>query len=259
MHFSSLGNSPQPALLILHGWGLKSDYYQDLGKLLADDFRVLIPDLPGFGKTPAPKKIYDVSAYAAAVKKLLNDEDIDEVVIVGHSFGGRIALSLAQSSPKLVKALVLTGTPGVEKFHLKRSLKRAVYWTAAKGMKIISFLPPVKRLRARFYQHRDLGTLSGVMKETFLRVIKQDLTPLLKSLRQPVLLLWGARDQMVPVYDAERMLKLIPHSYLKIFTKVGHKLPYQLPHEFAREVVQFFVTGKGSLRSGRDDKIGIET
>lgn len=239
LNFTTYGDQKLPALIILHGWGLSSDSYHELAKLLAEDFHVIVPDLPGFGKTPVPKDAYRVSDYAAVVKKLLKDQKINEVVIVGHSFGGRIAIRLAQSSAKLVKALVLTGTPGVEKFHLKRSLKRAIYWTAAKGMKIVSFVPAVKRLRSRFYQHRDFGAVEGVMKETFLNVVREDLTSVAKKIQQPTLLLWGARDQLAPIYDAEKMLKIMPHSYLKIFNKVGHKLPYEKPHEFAQEVLTF--------------------
>lgn len=239
LNFISYGDQKLPDLVILHGWGLSGDSYKELAKLLSQDFHVIVPDLPGFGKTPVPKKAYSVSDYVVEVKKLLKEEKIDEVVIVGHSFGGRIAMKLAQNSPKLVKSIVLTGTPGVEKFHLKRSLKRAIYWSAAKGMKIVSFVPAVKRLRSRFYQTRDFGQVEGVMKETFLNVVREDLTIVAKKINQPTLLLWGARDQLAPVYDAEKMLKLMPHSYLKIFTKVGHKLPYEKPHEFAQEVLTF--------------------
>ena len=244
MNYYSKGKKESAALIILHGWSLSGDHYQELATLLSDDFYVLVPDLPGFGKTPAPKNPYDVSAYVSTVKKFIKDQGISEVIIVGHSFGGRIGMKLAHTCPKLVKALVLTGTPGVEKFKVKRSLKRAIYWTAAKGMKIVSFVPAVKRLRQRFYSNRDFGNVEGVMKDTFLKVIREDLTPIAKKIKQPTLLLWGARDTLALIYDAEKMLKLIPHSYLKIFTKVGHKLPYEKPHEFAREVVQFLSRSK---------------
>jgi len=84
-----------------------------------------------------------------------------------------------------------------------------------------------------------LGKLEGVMKETFLKVIGEDLTPCAKKITLPTLLLWGIRDRLTPVMDGEKLLEVIPGSYLKIFAKVGHALPYEKPHEFARDVRAF--------------------
>lgn len=239
MNFSTFGKKNHKPLVILHGWGNSGEQYTELAKILGEDFYVLLPDLPGFGKTPPPNRPYDVRDYAKAVRKLLKDQGIEEAIFVGHSFGGRISMKLASKQPKLVKLLILTGAAGVEKFHLKRSLKRAAYWTIAKKLKLFSFLPPVKRMRERFYKNRDFGKVEGVMKETFLKIIKENLTKDAKNIQQHTLLVWGAKDQMTPLYDAEKMHKIIPHNYLKIFTRVGHKLPYEMPHEFAREIVQF--------------------
>lgn len=239
MHFYQVGKKKSPPLVILHGWGLSGDKYQKLAELLSSQYHVTVPDLPGFGKTKEPPKPYELADYARRVEKLLKENNLTDVNLIGHSFGGRVALKLANQSPKLVKSLVLTGTPGVEKRDLKRSAKRALYWTAAKSMKGFSFLPPVRRLKERFYSTRDIGKLDGVMKQTFLKVVKEKLDKEAVQIQQPTLLLWGLRDQMTPAKDAEKMLRIIPHSYLKMFTKVGHRLPYEKPHEFAREVVQF--------------------
>ncbi|MDP2691007.1 MAG: alpha/beta hydrolase [bacterium] len=240
MHHYQLGSKRKPCLVILHGWGIDGGNYQELAKLLSDNFFVLVPDLPGFGKTPEPKQAFNVSDYAKEVQKWLKTEGVQEAYFIGHSFGGRVLIKLSQLSPDLVKGLILTGTPGIERFQWKRSLKRLLYGVAAKGLKMFSFVPAVKRLRTRFYRSRDLGKLDGVMKQTFLKVIKEPLLRSAQAIQKPTLLLWGNRDQMTPVGDAERMLQIIPGSYLKIFTRVGHRLPYEKPHEFAREVIQFF-------------------
>lgn len=239
MNYYTFGRKTNPTLVILHGWGNSGEQYKELAKILSEDFYVIVPDLPGFGQTAPPSKAFDVLAYAREVKRFLKAQGIEEAIFLGHSFGGRISIKLAGNEPKLVTKLILTGAAGVEKFKLKRSLKRGAFWIIAKKLKLFSFLPPVQRLRERFYRHRDFGKVEGVMKETFLKVIKENLTKDAKEITQPTLLLWGAKDQMTPIYDAEKMLKIIPHSYLKIFTRATHKLPYEMPHEFAREVVQF--------------------
>lgn len=227
------------SLVILHGWGLEGEKYRKLAELLSSDYKVIVPDLPGFGKTAEPKTPYRVSNYVADLKTFLKQQEVQEAHFIGHSFGGRVLMKLANDDPKLVKSLVLTGAPGVEAFDLKRSLKRFLYWTAAKCFKLFGWLPPVKKLKQRFYAQRDYGKVDGVMKKTFLKIIRERLDKEAKQIQQPTLLLWGRRDQMAPVEDAQKMLKIIPHSYLKIFTKVGHKLPYEKPYEFAREVQQF--------------------
>ena len=239
MHFYKQGTKRKPALIILHGWGIDGSNYNKLAGLLAKDFYVLAPDLPGFGATPAPEKSYDVKDYADAVKELINEQNLKKVYLLGHSFGGRISIKLASHYTELVKGIVLTGVPGIERFNWKRSLRRGIYWTAAKGLKIFGFLPPIKKLKKKFYANKDFGKLEGIMKETFLKVIKEDLSKEAKNISCKTLLLWGAKDQMAPVIDAEKILKIIPQSNLKIFTKVGHKLHYEKAHEFAREVTNF--------------------
>lgn len=240
MHFIKLGRKNKPALIILHGWGLSSDKYKKLGSLLSGDFQVFIPDLPGFGNSEDPGKPYGNDDYAKEIIAFAKEQDIKEAYFIGHSFGGRIAMKLANKDPKLVKGLVLTGVPGVEKFYWKRSLKRFIYWSSAKSLKAFTFIPAVKKIRRKFYSNRDIGKLDGVMMETFNKIIKENLDNAAKKIQQPTLLLWGNRDQMALVIDAEKILTIIPHSYLKIFTKVGHRLPYEKPYEFAREVINFF-------------------
>lgn len=239
MHVTRFGSKKRPPLVILHGWGIDGSKFHQLASLLAKDWYVLVPDFPGFGQTPAPRKAMDVSDYAQQVKKMMKGEGIEQASFIGHSFGGRVTMKLASTSPKLVKSLILTGAAGVESWHWKRSLKRGIAWTAAKVLRLFTWIPPVRRLRDRFYIHRDFGKVEGVMKQTFLKVIKEKLDKDAKKIIQPTLLLWGSRDQLTPVRDAEKILKLIPHSRLQIFSGVGHNLPYKKPHEFAREVLQF--------------------
>lgn len=239
MHYYEHGKKTNPPLVLLHGWGLEGERYQKLAKALSQDFRVIVPDMPGFGKTNLPPKAYEVDDYGRRVKGFLTEQGINNAHFIGHSFGGRVLIKMANKYPDLVESVVLTGAPGVERFIPKRTAKRVLYWSAAKGMKGLSFLPPIKRLKNRFYADRDFGKVEGIMKDTFLKVIRERLDTEAKNIQQPTLLLWGLKDQMAPAKDAEKMLKLIPNSYLKMFTKSGHKLPYEKPEEFAREVRQF--------------------
>jgi pimeloyl-ACP methyl ester carboxylesterase len=240
MNCKIFGSKKHPCIVILHGWGNSSEQYLVLARLLGKNFYVLVPDLPGFGKTSQPKEPYSVSDYGKEVEKLLEEKKIKKSYIIGHSFGGRIAIKLAAQKKTKIPALILTGTAGIEAFKWKRTVKRIIAWSLAKFLKPFCFLPPLKVLRNRFYRKKDFGALSGIMKRTFLKVIREKLDKYAKQIECPTLLLWGRRDMTTPVHDAEKILKLIPNSYLKIFTRVGHRLPYEKPHEFSREVIQFF-------------------
>ncbi len=239
MSFMTFGNQDSKPLLFLHGWGVCGEKYAELGRILAKDFFVIIPDLPGFGKTPAPAQAFSVQDYASSMMEFIHQQGLKRVFLLCHSFGGRIALKLASEHSELFTAMILSGTPGVERFSLKRSLKRSLAWLIAKVLKPFRGIPQVERIRSRFYEKRDLGKLEGVMKETFLKVVAEDLTPCAKKISLPTLLLWGIRDRLTPVMDGEKLLEVIPGSYLKIFANVGHALPYEKPHEFARDVRSF--------------------
>lgn len=239
MQYFTVGQKDRFPLVLLHGWGLSGEKYRELAQIVSKHFYVLVPDFPGFGSSEAPAKPWTIEEYARALKMFLDDHQILSCIIVGHSFGGRVGIQLASMYPKLVKAFIMSGTPGIEAFDFRRSLKRFFYFSGAKLLKVFSFLPPVKRLKEKFYAHRDYGKLEGVMKGTFLKVIREKLDEPAKKIKCPTLLLWGSRDQMVFPKDAEKMLKLIPGSYLKIFAKVGHALPYERPHEFSREIIHF--------------------
>lgn len=239
MNFYSLGNRSSQSLVILHGWGLDGEKYRELAKLLAEHFYVLVPDFPGFGKSRDPERPYGVQEYMEHLILFLNEQNIRSAIFFGHSFGGRVSLALASRKPELVKALILSGAPGVEVFSLKRSAKRWIFFIAAKLLKYLSFLPGVTWLKNRFYARRDYGKLEGVMKQSFVKIIFEKLDQDAMNIQMPCLMLWGERDTLAPVHDAKKMQQLITGSELNVFADIGHGLPYQMPKEVAEEIVEW--------------------
>src|SRR3989344_6894961 len=130
-------------IVVLHGWGLNSNSYSNLKDNLTRHFRkVLIPDLPGFGKTPAPDRPFGSVDYAKYLSDFLEKENITKCILVGHSFGGRIALKFAHIYPQKVIKLVLTGTPVIRDSNFKRS---AFYYLAKSG-KVLFKIPYLNKL-----------------------------------------------------------------------------------------------------------------
>lgn len=231
-------------MLILHGWGISSDYYVELQSLLDKNFHVLGIDFPGFGGSELPKGPFSVSDYAEIVHKFLDKKKIKKYLILAHSFGGRVALKIAAKNPQGLKGLILTGCAGIKP---RKSLKRWMIKMLAKGGKCLSSLPFLKRFSAIFKKiiyglagaHDYEGLKEPVMKETFRLVVEEDLRPLLKKIKVPTLLLWGRKDGMTPLKDGIMMSKEIKQATLKVFEDCGHRLPYEKAKDFAQEVFKW--------------------
>lgn len=228
------------AVAILHGWGSKVEKWNPLKKELEKaGFEVFVPQLPGFGKSRTPDQPWSVSDYAQWVKTRLPKH----YFLVGHSFGGRIAIKLASQKPEGLKGLILIGSAGIKQ---RKTLKHFIFWLLAKIGKLFFNIPPfsifksfARRILYKLAGERDYYQAKGAMKETLKRVISEDLKEDLKRIKVPTLILWGERDSFTPLSDGELMNRLISGSSLKVFPNADHSLPLKLPREVALEIIKF--------------------
>jgi len=229
-------------LVLLHGWGVSSQSLAGVAARLATEFRVLSVDLPGFGWSQAPAEAWGIEQYADLVRHLLDERGLASVVMLGHSFGGRIAIFLAARHPERVSRLILVASAGV---RLRRSLAvRASIGTTRLVRRILAFPgwgPLGERLLRRWQDRvgsRDYRA-AGAMRPTLVRVVNEDLTPMLPLIQAPTLLLWGDRDDEVPRPAVEIMAAQIPGARLAVFPGAGH-FPFQdAPEEFQRRLAEF--------------------
>jgi pimeloyl-ACP methyl ester carboxylesterase len=231
-------------ILILHGWNLSAVKFKPLG----DEFRkrgykVLCPDLPGFGVAPKPKSSLYLSDYISFIKKYLIENKIDRVVLVGHSFGGRIGIKFAAENPKLLHALILTGTPGINPIPAAKISFFLVLTKLGKfalSLPGLSFMQNISRkLLYKMAGANDFYNTDEKMRETFKNVIKEILLPYLNQIDISTLLIWGAEDKIVPINIAQQMKKLIEGAKLVIIPDARHGLPWTHPKLFAEEVERF--------------------
>ena len=223
--------SAQPWLLALHGWGRS---HRDWAQVLQGIDAVAL-DLPGFGSTPGPAEPWGVAQYAEAVRPVLEDMR-QPVVVLGHSFGGSIAVHLASSSDRgAIRTLVLTGSPlirpatGARKPPMSFRLAR---WLHRRGLVSDERMEELRQARGS----ADYRAASGVMRDTLVRVVNEDVAALLPQLEMPVELVWGDQDGDVPVSVAQAAERLIPTARLTQLPGVGHDTP-ALAAEQLREVV----------------------
>lgn len=227
-------------LLILHGWGpgrgrwLKTA--QGLGKL---GFSVLLPDLPGFGQTPPPPKPWGVPEYADFLVELLGSSGVKKAVVVGHSFGGQLAVALAFNHPELVEKLILVAPAIIRTRSLKSRLSALVAkLTKPVFQAILSgrVYQRWQRLAYRLLASHDYLKTQGVMRETFKKVIAADLSSSLASLSCPLLLIWGDKDRQISLNQLGRLRELKRDIAIKVFPGVGHDLPFSQREGFIQTI-----------------------
>ena len=229
--FGESYGSGVPAVLALHGWArTHADFAAVLGTVPALD--AIAPDLPGFGATPAPPSAWGSPEYADAVAPVL-EEMAEEVIVIGHSFGGRIAVHLAASRPDRVRALVLTGVP---LFRPEGAARRpAARYRAVRRLARLGLVGD-RRLEAarQRYGSADYRAASGVVRDVLVTMLGERYDEPLAALRCPVSLVWGAADHDVPVSVGRRTHALVPGSTLIELPGVGHLTPTEAPEALRR-------------------------
>jgi len=219
-------------LLILHGWGSKNDKWQTTAKLLTGKgFQVIVPDLPGFGQSDDPDKIWDFDDYSNFTNDFINGLDLRKLSLLGHSFGGSIAIKYATEHPKKISKLYLVGAAAIR----EKSLKKKMIYVIAKTFGFFSFIPFLKRI---FYKiiKTDYPHTQGIMRKTYLKVIKKDLSDLLNNINVPTIIIWGEEDPVTPLKHAYLINSKIKNSKLEIIPKMGHNLHSECPGMLANEV-----------------------
>lgn len=235
------------SVIILHGWGLSGGRFNELKEEFASKgYRVFTPDLPGFGKSEAPRKAFYLADYAEFLYDFMKNNDIKNPILVGHSFGGRVSLKFQMMFPRSVRALILTGTPGFTPTPRKRLM---VFIALAKIGKAISSVWPLnllqERIRTWYYYAvgaREFTKAEGVMRDVFKHVVAEDLAPYMKTVNAPCLLVWGQDDRITPLWIAERMKERISGAKLIVIPESDHGVSY-------KQSKRFMVVIEGFLKS----------
>lgn len=234
-------------ILILHGWNLSRKKFDPLKITLERyHYRVFYIDLPGFGKTVKPEKPLFLSDYTNYVIDYLKKMKLSKINLIGHSFGGRIAIKLAYSNPELLNTLILIGTPGINPVS---KTKITLFLFLAKIGKLLFLISPLsyfqniaRKILYRIAKATDYYNTDVRLKETFKNVIREELKPYLMKIKIPTLLLWGREDTIVPFKLAETMSTLIINSKLRSIPGTKHGLPWTHPEIAAREIHSFLST-----------------
>ncbi len=236
-----------PDLLLLHGWGASLESMRFLAEHFAPYYRVTALDFPGFGKSDPPPAPWSVEDYARLTLGVVGALGLQNPVLVGHSFGGRVILKLCGTGrltpPKIVllDAAGIRRRPSFTKRLRTRCFKIARWWltrplwkNACEGL--------LEGLRRQFGS-ADYNAAPPVLRQTLVRVVEEDLSPLLPTIAAPTLLIYGEHDTATPVSDAKIMEQAIPDAGLCVIPGAGHWAFAEQPARVTAILDSFLLSG----------------
>lgn len=227
------------ALLLLHGMFGKPKHWRGCVETLPQHWKVFVPELPMFSMPAKHGSVHGLTEYVA---RLLDEEGIHRVVAAGNSLGGHIALSLALRHPERVAGLILAGSSGLFERSLDGKVPRrpTTEWVQEK-------------VREVFYDEKHVtdelvDEVHGLFDDPrrSLRAVRlaksakqENLRTALHRIQCPVLLVWGAADNITPPKVAHEFKQHIPHADLRFIKHCGHAPTLEQPREFSQLVEQF--------------------
>ncbi len=242
------GNPQGEPMLLVHGFGADKDNWPLISRELRRDFRLIAPDLPGFGDNEkTPGKDYRPRDQARYLEGFVNALGLDRFHLAGNSMGGYIALEFALAYPDRLKTMALLNNAGVS-----MPRKSEVFLAADRGENVLvvnsveEFAALLKKVAYKSlpFPRYVLNYLGGkaVTQRDFVDpifwrmhddIVNRPLDERLHEIRVPTLIVWGAHDQILDVSSVESMKDRIPNNEVVVFDDVGHVPMIECPKETA--------------------------
>ncbi len=236
IHSAEFG-SGEETLILLHGLSGSSRWWRRNVPALSEKYRLLIPDLVGFGRTECPGPMPHPEELAGLLAAWMVLMGAPRAHVIGHSMGGQIAIHLTASHPGRVDRLVLVDTAGIPRPR-----------TPGQIMRFAADIAPIWRWGDPRFLPTILGDALTAGPRTIARaashILDDDVRPLLEKISAPTLIIWGDRDRWIPVAHGEQLQRDLPDARLTILPRAGHNPMVDQPEDF-NEVVMEFLEGGG--------------
>ncbi|MEO5642884.1 MAG: alpha/beta hydrolase [Bacteroidia bacterium] len=258
--------APKPVLFFVHGLVLNAQLWKYAVQHLMPDFRCIAIDLPGHGHSWEQRGDFSMSFYAQVLRSTIEEMHLTDITLVGHSMGGQIAVITALQIPAVVNRLVLVSSAGIETFSDSEALKiiqgaEFLYKTPADINAIVGMYTPhfsmhADRVRELADDHilqstERFSSFSEMIIASIKGMLKEPVLNFLPHLHQPVLIIYGENDRLIPNKWVHPMLsiqqveetakKRIVNSKSKLIPSAGHYLPFEVPAVFEDCVRQFWL------------------
>lgn len=209
-------------VLLLHGWGQNIEMMKPIGDNLSSRFRITILDFPGFGESDEPGHAWTIDDYSNMLEIFIKSVGIKKPIIMGHSFGGRVAIRY--SAHNTIEKLVLFGSPCI---RTQKDLPMSV-----KILKAVKRLPGFNQLgeyMKKYIGSRDYKAASPVMRQTLVNVVNEDLSMYAKDIEEPTLLIWGENDEEASLEEAKLLEAIMVDAGLIVLPGTHYAYLENLP------------------------------
>lgn len=259
IHYQEAGDEKAPPMILIHGFISSNLVWNEVFLPLAKaGFRVIAPDLPGYGYSEKPRDgEYTIAAQARAVLGLMDQMGIERATIVGASYGGAVAAMMALDCPERVARLVLVGAVTNDEPKKKLLLRLASVpilgdiatplflgsrWILRKRTEEVyrrlGYPLDERKLEARHHLLETSNTHHAMIR-TVRRWSANRISRDAHLIRQPTMLVWGEEDTHIPISQAFKLRDAIPNSRLIVFRRCGHLPPTEYPEKFVEVVAEF--------------------
>ncbi|MBO7264939.1 MAG: alpha/beta hydrolase [Alistipes sp.] len=228
-------------IILLHGWGCDRNIWKATSEFLGNHFRVVAVDFAGFGQSAEPQTVWGVEEYTRSIEALTQELGIDEPILMGHSFGGRV--SILYASRNKTRSIILTDAAGVKP---RRTLG---YYRKVYTFKFMKWALPLligsRKAQMLIEQRRsksgssDYNRATPMMRAILSKCVNEDLCHVMAKIEAPVLLFWGDKDTATPLSDAHKMQRLMKDAGLVVAQGAGHFAMLEQPELWSGAVKSF--------------------
>lgn len=242
-HYLLINPKAKKTAILLHGWGHNSSLWQNAALEFDPSYRYYLLDLPGFGNTQNLSSVADIPEFTQFVLSFIKKMKINHPLVIGHSFGGQIAIDLAASHPDLPSALILIAPAGIRTLDPKLNLKvylinhlARLYRPIKKAVPFLTYTPLTNNLASADYK-----AASPANRQVLKKIIRYDLTHKLNQITSSTLIVWPELDQELPNFS-KILTDHIPDSRLRVLYGQDHNPHLNNPLELISAVNHFLST-----------------
>lgn len=254
VHWHYLEGGRGPTLVLLHGFGGSSDNWDRLAPLLGPRFRLVIPDLPGFGDSEPPARLrFDIESQVERLLKFLDTLGVERCLVAGNSMGGYVATALAARAPARVQMLWLLAPLGVRSIEPGEMLSavdsgKLEYLQISSQRQFRERVMPMMFSRKRWVPGplvRSLGERAIAIREEAPRMLREvrfesePIEDMSARVHQPVLVQWGDGDRVVSPGGREILARVLSHAETVLTERCGHLPMWERPRESAAQFLHF--------------------
>ncbi len=243
-YYEQIGSGP--VLLLLHGWANAWEAWLPVIPFLSDHFTLILPDLPGCGRTGSPQEGWSTAQHARWLEALIHSlsqsvPEFELIGCVGHSYGGKMLLEFCSGNyegvPNKIVLIDASGIPNV----LNKKQQTLAYLSSLTPRFLKERLSHSVRAQiyTKFGAESDYITANAFQQQTLQKVLTEDYTTKLAKITQPTLLIWGKNDESTPLWQAESMHALLPYNELHVFD-ADHFPHHTYPEKVSADITTFF-------------------